>query len=63
MEVPIVSVDSDTLSTVERIDELFGHVRLHEPIKVRCIQDLIATHFDMERLLHLLDLGLPVSAS
>ncbi len=63
LEVPIVSVDSDTLSTVERIDELFGQVRLHEPIKVQCIQELIATHFDMERLLHLLDLGLPVSAS
>lgn len=63
LEVPIVSVDSDTLSTVERIDELFGQVRLHEPIKVQCIQGLIATHFDMEKLLQLLDLKLPVSAS
>jgi BioD-like phosphotransacetylase family protein len=63
LEVPIVSVDSDTLSTVERIDELFGHVRLHEPIKVQCIQELIADHFDLERLLQLLDLGLPVSAA
>jgi hypothetical protein len=62
MEVPIVSVDSDTLSTVERIDELFGQVRVHEPIKVQCIQELIAAHFDMDRLLQLLDLGLPVSA-
>ncbi|HSM81595.1 MAG TPA: phosphotransacetylase family protein [Nodosilinea sp.] len=63
LEVPIVSVDSDTLSTVERIDELFGQVRLHEPIKVQCIQELIVTHFDMDRLLQLLDLGLPVAAS
>ena len=63
LEVPIVSVDSDTLSTVERIDELFGQVRLHEPIKVQCMQELIAAHFDVQRLLHLLDLGLPVSAS
>jgi BioD-like phosphotransacetylase family protein len=63
LEVPIVAVDSDTLSTVERIDELFGQVRLHEPIKVKCIQELIAAHFDMDRLLKLLDLGLPVSAS
>lgn len=62
MEVPIVSVDSDTLSTVERIDELFGQVRVHEPIKVQCIQELIAAHFDMDRLMQLLDLGLPVSA-
>jgi uncharacterized protein len=63
MEVPIVSVDSDTLSTVERIDELFGQVRLHEPIKVQCIQELIAAHFDIDRLMQLLDLGSPVSAS
>jgi BioD-like phosphotransacetylase family protein len=62
LEVPIVSVDLDTLSTVERIDELFGQVRLHEPIKVNCIQGLIADHFAMDRLLQLLDLGLPVSA-
>ncbi|MGB3137357.1 MAG: phosphotransacetylase family protein [Nodosilinea sp.] len=63
LEVPIVSVDSDTLSTVERIDELFGQVRLHEPVKVQCIQDLIESHFDTERLLQLLDLKLPVSAT
>jgi uncharacterized protein len=63
LEVPIVSVDSDTLSTVERIDELFGQVRLHEPIKVQCIQELVAIHVDMDRLLRLLDLGLPVSTS
>ncbi|MBD1873349.1 phosphotransacetylase family protein [Nodosilinea sp. FACHB-131] len=63
LEVPIVSVDSDTLSTVERIDELFGQVRLHEPVKVQCIQELVAIHFDLDRLLHLLDLKLPVSAT
>lgn len=61
LEVPILAVDSDTLSTVERIDELFGHVGIHEPIKVRCIQELIADHFDLDRLLQLLDLRLPVS--
>jgi len=63
LEVPILAVDSDTLSTVERIDELFGHVGIHEPVKVRCIQELIADHFDLERLLQLLDLRLPVSVS
>ncbi|HIK44751.1 MAG TPA: phosphotransacetylase family protein [Leptolyngbyaceae cyanobacterium M65_K2018_010] len=62
LEVPILAVDSDTLSTVERIDELFGHVRLHQPIKVQCVRDLVATHLDLERLLHLMDLKLPVSA-
>ncbi len=63
LEVPILAVDSDTLSTVERIDELFGQVRLHQPIKVQCVHDLVATHLDLHRLLTLLDLRLPVSAS
>jgi len=62
LEVPILSVDLDTLSTVERIDELFGQVRLHQPIKVQCLQDLVAAHLDLHRLLTLLDLKLPVSA-
>lgn len=62
MEVPILAVDSDTLSTVERIDELFGQVRLHQPIKVQCVQDLVTTHLDLDRLLGLIDLKLPVSA-
>ncbi|MEB3291036.1 MAG: phosphotransacetylase family protein [Leptolyngbya sp.] len=62
LEIPIMAVDSDTLSTVERIDELFGQVRLHQPVKVQCVQDLVATHLDMDRLLSLIDLKLPVSA-
>ncbi|TVP69556.1 MAG: phosphotransacetylase family protein [Leptolyngbya sp. LCM1.Bin17] len=63
LEVPILAVDSDTLSTVERIDELFVQVRLHEPVKVKCAQDLVAEHFDLDRLLDLLDIKLPVSAT
>lgn len=62
LEIPIMAVDSDTLSTVERIDELFGQVRLHQPIKVQCVQDLVANHLDLDRLLKLIDLKLPVSA-
>jgi len=60
LEVPILAVDSDTLSTVERIDELFGQARLHEPVKVQCLEELIANHFDLNRLLQLLDLKIPV---
>jgi BioD-like phosphotransacetylase family protein len=63
LEVPILSVDSDTLSTVEQIDELFGQVRLHEPVKVECVRELMANHLDLDRLLNLLDLKLSVSAS
>ncbi|MBC6423657.1 MAG: phosphotransacetylase family protein [Hormoscilla sp. SP12CHS1] len=54
LEVPILSVDKDTLSTVEIIDSTFGRVRLREPVKVECIQKLMASHFDIDRLLELL---------
>jgi BioD-like phosphotransacetylase family protein len=56
LEIPILSVDLDTLSTVEIIDRTFGHVRLHEPIKVQCIRELMQEHFDIERLLSQLEL-------
>lgn len=51
LEVPILSVDLDTLTTVEKIEKAFQQVRLHEPIKVECIQLLMEKHFDVERLL------------
>jgi len=56
LEIPILSVDLDTLTTVEIVDRTFGQVRLHEPIKVQCIRQLMANHFDVDRLLSQLDL-------
>lgn len=56
LEVPILSVDFDTLTTVEIADDAFGQVRLKEPIKVDCIQDLMNQYFDVERLMNLLDI-------
>ncbi|MBD2776153.1 DRTGG domain-containing protein [Iningainema tapete] len=57
LEIPILSVDLDTLTTVEIIDRTFGSVRVHEPIKVHYIRHLMAEHFDLKRLLTLLDLN------
>lgn len=51
LEIPILSVDLDTLTTVEIIDRTFGQVRLHETIKVQCVYQLMAKHFDVDRLL------------
>ncbi|HLO46891.1 MAG TPA: phosphotransacetylase family protein [Kamptonema sp.] len=51
VEIPVLSVDLDTLTTVEIIDKAFGSVRLHEPIKVECITQLMAEHFDIDRLI------------
>ena len=49
LEIPILSVDCDTLTTVEIIDQAFDHVRLQEPIKVEVAQELFQKHFDYER--------------
>ncbi|MEM6752667.1 MAG: phosphotransacetylase family protein [Cyanobacteria bacterium P01_C01_bin.38] len=57
LEIPILSVDLDTLSTVEIIERAFGQVGVHEPIKVECIGHLMAEHFDINRLLSLMDLS------
>ncbi|MGB3493055.1 MAG: phosphotransacetylase family protein [Elainellaceae cyanobacterium] len=58
LEIPILSVDLDTLTTVEIIDHTFGQVRLQEPIKVECIRDLMAKYFDVDQLIHKLGLEL-----
>ncbi len=59
LEVPILSVDLDTLTTVEIIEKSFQQVRLQEPIKVQCIQLLMEKHFDVERLMGELNLSSP----
>lgn len=51
LEVPILLVNLDTLSTVEIVDQTFGKVRLHEEIKVKCVQELINQYFDFDKLL------------
>jgi uncharacterized protein len=63
LEIPILSVDLDTLTTVEIVDQAFGQVRLQETVKVECIRQMIAQHFDIDRLLGHLGLApaLPLS--
>ena len=62
LEVPILSVDLDTLTTVELIEKAFDQVRLHEPIKVECIGHLMQQHFDISRLMNSLGLSPAVAA-
>lgn len=51
LEIPILCVDLDTLTTVEIIDRAFGRVRIHEASKVEIITRIMAEHFDLARLL------------
>lgn len=61
LDIPILSVDTDTLTTVETVDNAFGKVPIYEDIKVRQIQSLMKQHFDLDRLLKFLDLAIPTS--
>jgi uncharacterized protein len=56
LEIPIISVDFDTLTTVEIVEESFAHVRIQEPVKVEIIRQLMAEHFDFNRFNVLMDL-------
>ena len=57
LEIPILSVDLDTLTTVEIIDSAFGQVRLQETIKINCARELFGNHCEIDRLISLLGLG------
>nr|WP_238718103.1 phosphotransacetylase family protein [Petrachloros mirabilis] len=56
LEIPVLGVDLDTLTTVEIVDRTFGQVRLHEAVKVECVRQLIEANFDVDRLLSSLDM-------
>ncbi|MGY2780053.1 uncharacterized protein ACVW0B_001967 [Thermostichus sp. MS-CIW-23] len=60
LEVPILSVDLDTFTTINRIERVFGQIRLHEEVKVRCIQELMSANFDFSRLYAHLGLTQPL---
>lgn len=62
LEIPILSVDLDTLSTVEIVDRAFGQVRVNEPVKVEYICNSMAENFDAERLIAELGLETAVTA-
>ena len=55
LEVPILKVDKDTLSTVEIIEQAFGHVRLHEEIKASYAIQLVKENVNLETILEKID--------
>ncbi|MFQ6537995.1 MULTISPECIES: phosphotransacetylase family protein [Aphanothece] len=50
LEVPLLKVEHDTLTTVEVIEQAFGHVRLHEAVKATYAFRLVEEHCDFGRL-------------
>ena len=57
LEIPILSVDLDTLTTVEIIDRAFGQVRLQETIKINCARELFGNHCEIDRLISMLGIA------
>jgi BioD-like phosphotransacetylase family protein len=60
LEVPVLKVDHDTLTTVETIEAAFGHVNLHEAVKAGYAIRLVEEHCRFDRLFE--RLRLPVRA-
>lgn len=56
LEIPILSVDLDTLTTVEIVDQAFGKVRLHEPIKIQSVYQMIGNYVNVNEILNKLGL-------
>jgi uncharacterized protein len=62
LEIPVLSVDLDTLTTVEIVDRAIGQVRIHEPVKLQCLFQMMSDHFDFDRLMSELSLTSTVPA-
>ena len=56
LDVPLLKVEHDTLSTVGVIEQAFGHVRLHEAVKATYAFRLVEEHCDLDRLFQALNL-------
>ena len=50
LDVPLLKVDHDTLTTVAVIEKAFGHVRLHEAVKATYAARMVAEHCDFAPL-------------
>jgi hypothetical protein len=61
LDVPLLKVEHDTLTTVEVIEQAFGHVRLHEAVKATYAVRLVEEHCNFDTLFQRLALPLPVA--
>ena len=49
--VPIIVVQYDTMTTMEKINSAFGRVRIRGDIKIKRIKELVKNHIDLDELL------------
>ena len=55
--VPVLLVPTNTMETVNSIEEIFGKTRLGQPAKLARFQELIAEHVDMDKLYSALEIN------
>ena len=48
--VPMILVSLDTLAAVERLEGLFGRMRIHDPVKAARIREMHSEAVDVEVL-------------
>ena len=51
--VPMILVNYDTLTVVEKVGDIIGHVRFHEVKKIDKIVDVVREYIDTDRILKL----------
>ncbi len=51
--VPMILVNFDTLTAVEKVGEIIGHVRFHEIKKIDKIVEVVREYIDIDRLLEI----------
>lgn len=49
-KVPVLLVNEDTLTTIERIEGMLGHLRIRQPRKIERAEMLVREHVDLDRL-------------
>jgi len=54
--IPVILVKEDTLSTIERLNEIFGKARIKGEAKIKRIKELVSNHVDVEKLIKSLGL-------
>lgn len=57
--IPILVVAEDTLSAVEKAEQLLGRVRFHQPAKFDRFMELMGSGFDFNRLYAMLEMSRP----
>jgi uncharacterized protein len=58
LQVPIILVAEDTMTTVDRAEQIFGHIRFKQAAKIQRFTELLDRGFDFQRLYDTLGLGI-----